>query len=187
MEGPEVQKEGARRPHARPARPGAAGAGAGEPARCLGVGRGLRARRLLYLRAGGKFGGSGVIGLTWGGGTFRSFIGKFPLSSPLPRPGPPSSGSNNSSSEPFKTDLARAAGPCARLPRPASSPPPLEAMRGDFLPRPSSRPAPPAPPQPNAAPQTGGGACPGRCPPTQCPVGGGGCDSSSGQRLRRTG
>jgi hypothetical protein len=72
-----------------PFRPGAAGAGAGEPARCLRVGRGLWTWRLLYLRAGGKFGGSGVIGLTWGGGTFRSFIGKFPLSSPPPSPPPP--------------------------------------------------------------------------------------------------
>lgn len=88
MDGPEVQKEGAQRPHAHVARPPGKAADAGEPARCLGVGRRLHTWRLLYLRAGGKFGGSSVIGLTWGGGTFRSFIGKFPLSSP-PSPSPP--------------------------------------------------------------------------------------------------
>lgn len=88
VDGPEVQKEGAQRPPAHPARPPGNAAGAGEPARCLGVGRRRPTRRLLYLRAGGKFGGSGVIGLTWEGGTLRSFIGKFPLSSP-PSPSPP--------------------------------------------------------------------------------------------------
>lgn len=36
-----------------------------------------------------SLGGSGVIGLTWGGGTFPSFIGKFPLSSPPPPARPP--------------------------------------------------------------------------------------------------
>lgn len=71
VDGPEVQKEGAQRPQAHPAWPPENAAGAGERARCLGVGRKLQTWRLLYLRAGGKFGGSSVIGLTWGGGTFE--------------------------------------------------------------------------------------------------------------------
>ena len=84
-------------------------------------------------RASGKFGGSSVIGLTWGGGTFRSFIGKFPLSSPpfsVPTPLP--RGLTIRSPKPFKNDLAQAAGPSARLlaALPLSSPPPSARGRG---------------------------------------------------------
>ncbi|XDC54492.1 hypothetical protein R6Z07M_005674 [Ovis aries] len=84
-------------------------------------------------RASGKFGGSSVIGLTWGGGTFRSFIGKFPLSSPpfsVPTPLP--RGLTIRPPKPFKNDLAQAAGPSARLlaALPLSSPPPSARGRG---------------------------------------------------------
>ncbi|XP_049749513.1 uncharacterized protein LOC126081589 [Elephas maximus indicus] len=99
-----------------PARPPGNAVGAGESA------------RLLYLRAGGKFGGSRVIGLTWGGGTFRSFIGKFPLSSPPPRPHPLPQGLTIRPPKPFKNDLAPQ--PASLLPSPIPSPPPSSGGRG---------------------------------------------------------
>lgn len=183
VDGPEVQKESAQRLHAHPAWPPGNGAGAAEPARCLGVGRELQTWRLLYLRAGGKFGGSSVIGLTWGGGTFRSFIGKFPLSSPPPPSHLPSSGSNNSSSQ----TIQKRPGPGGRPlhPPPTRPPPSLPVAfpwraRGDFLPRWSVR---AAPLSPSAAQEAAGGDCPGR--------GGSrirsGCDSSNGNSFYTVG
>ncbi|XP_077713551.1 uncharacterized protein LOC144289162 [Canis aureus] len=133
-----------------PARPGPAlgtAAGAGAPARCLGVGRELQPRRLLYLRAGGNFRFPAPPALP------------PPSSSPPPPPFP--RGLTIRSPKPFKGDLAAAAGPLPASPPPLPAPPPSpfpprrppRAGAGRFPSAPERARA--APPHPSAAPEGG--------------------------------
>lgn len=149
VHGPEVQKEGAQRPHAHPARPPGNDAGVGEPARCLGAGRKLQTWRLLYLPCKRKVWGQQCHWPDVGRRDFSKFYRKVSaFQPPFLRPHPPSSGSNNS----FSQTIQKRPGPGGRpfCPPPCCPPPFFPAAlrpraRGDFLPRRSARAAPPHP------------------------------------------
>ncbi|XP_072640825.1 uncharacterized protein [Canis lupus baileyi] len=110
-----------------PARPGPAlgtAAGAGAPARCLGVGRELQPRRLLYLRAGGKLGGSGDL---------AAAAGPLPASPPPRLPSPPRRPPPSRPAAlrgPARGDFLPR--PSARGPRPRTRAQPRKAAGGDL-------------------------------------------------------